>query len=341
MRGLIVPVLHRRRGGHAPGVARRIRDLADRGGRAQLTADDISWGTFSITNDGPFGTHFTVPIINQPTGRHPGHRPGIARRPVVVARLPMASESIAIHSMGVLGLELGPPSGGRRLCRRPSCATCPTWSAAGAGLPSCREDGRAEGPPTGARSPMPRRSRLQREPWPHRSADDYLLLLEHPHVFTLGVAGRPRLTYWWIRHRWGPRWRLPIAAATSPTTALASWWSTRWSRWPTIRAPGRATYTGWSRWCSTPCPDPRGRGSIGRCGAGSRLPIPGSGSGTGRAARPARWRRLGVRTIRGSTAGAARLHGVAVNVDCDLQMFSHIVPCGISQLPVTSLANCR
>ena len=32
------------------------------------------------------------------------------------------------------------------------------------------------------------------------------------------------------------------------------------------------------------------------------------------------------------------LHGVAVNVDCDLSMFGHIVPCGICDLPVTSLA---
>ena len=64
--GLIVPVVHRAEEVTLRGVARRIRDLADRARSRQLTADDITGGTFSITNDGPFGTYFTVPIINQP-----------------------------------------------------------------------------------------------------------------------------------------------------------------------------------------------------------------------------------------------------------------------------------
>ena len=63
---------------------------------------------------------------------------------------------------------------------------------------------------------------------------------------------------------------------------------------------------------------------------------------------------VGVRTVRQERpAGAAAtgwgsrrgelevrrrtLHGVAVNVDCDLSMFEHIVPCGIGHMPVTSM----
>jgi pyruvate dehydrogenase E2 component (dihydrolipoamide acetyltransferase) len=101
--GLIVPVIHRAEEVTLRGVARRIRDLADRARNRQLNADDIAGGTFSITNDGPFGTFFTVPIINQPQVAILA-TDGIARRPVVVTQ-PDGSESIAIHSTGVLGVS--------------------------------------------------------------------------------------------------------------------------------------------------------------------------------------------------------------------------------------------
>ncbi len=101
--GLIVPVVHRAEELTLRGISRRIRDLADRARTRKLNADDISGGTFSITNDGPFGTYFTVPIINQPQVAILA-TDGIARRPVVVT-LPDGSESIAIHSTGVIGIS--------------------------------------------------------------------------------------------------------------------------------------------------------------------------------------------------------------------------------------------
>ncbi len=101
--GLIVPVIHRAEEVTLRGVARRIRDLAERARSRQLNADDIAGGTFSITNDGPFGTYFTVPIINQPQVAILA-TDGIARRPVVVTH-PDGSESIAIHSTGILGVS--------------------------------------------------------------------------------------------------------------------------------------------------------------------------------------------------------------------------------------------
>ncbi len=47
---------------------------------------------------------------------------------------------------------------------------------------------------------------------------------------------------------------------------------------------------------------------------------------------------MGVRTVRVGPGRRRSLHGVAINVDCDLSMFTHIVPCGISDRPVTSLS---
>jgi 2-oxoglutarate dehydrogenase E2 component (dihydrolipoamide succinyltransferase) len=101
--GLIVPVVHRAEEVTLRGIARRIRDLADRARTRQLSADDIAGGTFSITNDGPFGTYFTVPIINQPQVAILA-TDGVKRRPVVIAT-PDGSESIGVHSVGVLGMS--------------------------------------------------------------------------------------------------------------------------------------------------------------------------------------------------------------------------------------------
>jgi pyruvate dehydrogenase E2 component (dihydrolipoamide acetyltransferase) len=101
--GLIVPVIHQAEEVTLRGVARRIRDLADRARGRKLNADDIAGGTFSITNDGPFGTYFTVPIINQPQVAILA-TDGIARRPVVVTHAD-GSESIAIHSTGIIGVS--------------------------------------------------------------------------------------------------------------------------------------------------------------------------------------------------------------------------------------------
>jgi pyruvate dehydrogenase E2 component (dihydrolipoamide acetyltransferase) len=101
--GLIVPVIHRAEEVTLRGIARRVRDLAQRARNRQLGADDIAGGTFSITNDGPFGSYFTVPIINQPQVAILA-TDGISRRPVVVTAAD-GTESIGIHSVGLLGLS--------------------------------------------------------------------------------------------------------------------------------------------------------------------------------------------------------------------------------------------
>jgi pyruvate dehydrogenase E2 component (dihydrolipoamide acetyltransferase) len=100
--GLIVPVVHNAEELNLRGMARRIRDLADRARNKRLSLDDISGGTFSITNAGPFGTLITGAIINQPQVAILS-TDGVARRPVVV-ELPDGTESIAIHSVGLAAM---------------------------------------------------------------------------------------------------------------------------------------------------------------------------------------------------------------------------------------------
>jgi 2-oxoglutarate dehydrogenase E2 component (dihydrolipoamide succinyltransferase) len=100
--GLIVPVVHNAEELNLLGMARRIRDLAGRARNKRLSLDDISGGTFSITNAGPFGTLLTGAIINQPQVAILS-TDGVARKPVVV-ELPDGSESIAIHSVGLAAM---------------------------------------------------------------------------------------------------------------------------------------------------------------------------------------------------------------------------------------------
>jgi pyruvate dehydrogenase E2 component (dihydrolipoamide acetyltransferase) len=101
--GLIVPVIHGAEELTLRGMARRIRDLATRARSKQLNADDISGGTFSLTNAGPFGTFLTAPVINQPQIGILS-TDGVKRRPVVVTQSDGA-ETIGIHSMGLLCLS--------------------------------------------------------------------------------------------------------------------------------------------------------------------------------------------------------------------------------------------
>jgi len=64
--GLIVPNIKEAGDKNIIGLAKSINDLAVRARTKKLTPDDISNGTFSITNYGVFGTIFGTPIINQP-----------------------------------------------------------------------------------------------------------------------------------------------------------------------------------------------------------------------------------------------------------------------------------
>jgi 2-oxoglutarate dehydrogenase E2 component (dihydrolipoamide succinyltransferase) len=64
--GLIVPVIKNCEERSFLGVTRAIVDLAERARSKKLAPDEVSGGTFTLTNAGIFGEQFGTPIINQP-----------------------------------------------------------------------------------------------------------------------------------------------------------------------------------------------------------------------------------------------------------------------------------
>jgi 2-oxoglutarate dehydrogenase E2 component (dihydrolipoamide succinyltransferase) len=101
--GLLAPVVRDADQKRLRAIAREVRDLADRARSKQLSADDIVGGTFTLTNMGSYGTHFVLPVINQPQVGIIS-TDGISRKPVVVTA-PDGSEAIAIHSVGILAMS--------------------------------------------------------------------------------------------------------------------------------------------------------------------------------------------------------------------------------------------
>jgi len=95
--GLIVPVIKNADQLNLGGLARSLNDLADRARAKQLKPDEISGGTFTITNPGVYGDVFGLPIINQPQVAIQGIG-AIVKRPVVVTA-PDGTDSIAIRQM--------------------------------------------------------------------------------------------------------------------------------------------------------------------------------------------------------------------------------------------------
>jgi pyruvate/2-oxoglutarate dehydrogenase complex dihydrolipoamide acyltransferase (E2) component len=64
--GLVVPVVRDAGSLTLIGVAKAIRRQIDKARSGKLSPEDLSGGTYSISNNGAFGTTFTAPIINAP-----------------------------------------------------------------------------------------------------------------------------------------------------------------------------------------------------------------------------------------------------------------------------------
>jgi 2-oxoglutarate dehydrogenase E2 component (dihydrolipoamide succinyltransferase) len=101
--GLIVPVVRSADGKRLRAIAREINDLAGRARNRKLSPDEISGGTFTISNNGSAGSVLTAAIVNQPQVAIIS-TDAIKRRPVVVD-LPSGGEAIAIHSVGNLAMS--------------------------------------------------------------------------------------------------------------------------------------------------------------------------------------------------------------------------------------------
>jgi len=95
--GLIVPVVRNADMMNLGGLARSLNDLAERARAKQLKPDEISGGTFTITNPGVYGDTFGLPIINQPQVAIQGVG-AIVKRPVVITG-PDGTDFIAIRQM--------------------------------------------------------------------------------------------------------------------------------------------------------------------------------------------------------------------------------------------------
>jgi 2-oxoglutarate dehydrogenase E2 component (dihydrolipoamide succinyltransferase) len=101
-KGLLTPVIKDAGDLSVAGLAKKIADLAERTRTNKITPDDLTGGTFTITNLGSFGALFDTPIINQPQVAILG--PGaVVKRPVVIDD-PDLGETIAVRYMVNLAL---------------------------------------------------------------------------------------------------------------------------------------------------------------------------------------------------------------------------------------------
>jgi 2-oxoglutarate dehydrogenase E2 component (dihydrolipoamide succinyltransferase) len=97
-RGLIVPVIHNAEGKDIHRLSDELAGLAEKARENRLSLDDISGGTFTVTNSGVFGSLFFTPRINPPESAILGMGK-IMKQPVV------RDDTIALRSMMFLCLS--------------------------------------------------------------------------------------------------------------------------------------------------------------------------------------------------------------------------------------------
>ena len=115
--GLIVPVIHRAQRLSMEGLAAAIGDLAERARAGRLEPDDVSGGTFTITNPGQFGAVLATPIINQPQVAILDLE-AVVKRPVVIGGRRRDRDPPDDEPVHVLGPPRARRGGGRALPRR-------------------------------------------------------------------------------------------------------------------------------------------------------------------------------------------------------------------------------
>ena len=84
-------------------IADDINDVASRARNKQLGPDELTGGTFTLSNSGAYGSLLVAPIINQPQVAILS-TDAIVRKPVV-ATLADGAEAIVIHPVGKLAMS--------------------------------------------------------------------------------------------------------------------------------------------------------------------------------------------------------------------------------------------
>ncbi len=101
-KGLMVPVVHDAGDLNIAGLAKKIADLADRTRNNKVLPDEVTGGTFTLTNTGSRGALFDTPILNQPQVGMLGTG-SVVKRPVVIDDANLG-ETIAVRHMVYLAL---------------------------------------------------------------------------------------------------------------------------------------------------------------------------------------------------------------------------------------------
>jgi pyruvate dehydrogenase E2 component (dihydrolipoamide acetyltransferase) len=97
--GLMVPVIKDVPNKSLPQLAREIYDLAVRARAGKLKPDELAEGTYTITNNGAYGTVITAPIINQPQVAILS-TDAVRKKPIVIES--PEGDSLAIRPVGML-----------------------------------------------------------------------------------------------------------------------------------------------------------------------------------------------------------------------------------------------
>lgn len=95
--GLIVPVIKNASDYNLIGLARQVNDLAERARNRKLKPDEVTGGTFTLTNHGVSGSIVATPIINQPQS-------GILGVGMIEKRVKVINDAIAIRPCSYLSL---------------------------------------------------------------------------------------------------------------------------------------------------------------------------------------------------------------------------------------------
>ena len=320
--GLIVPVIRNADEKDLAALSRAIADLAERARSKQLKPDEVTGGTFTITNPGVFGALFGMPIINQP-------QVAILAVGTIEKRPAVRDDAVVVRTLSYLSLGYD-----HRVIDGAVADefmfhikhTVENWDPAALNLLKCSCMRALEVRRLGTVryvEALDLQSALVEDRRAGRIGD-VLLLLEHPHVLTLGVRGDGGRSH--------------ILATPEALD----------SRGVEVHETGRGgdiTYHGPGQIVGYPIidlkPDRRDVHryvrdleevlirAAGDCGIrATRMPgLTGVWVGEEKLAA------IGVRIARWITC-----HGFAFNVSTDLAYFNLIVPCGIADRGVTSLA---